>query len=381
MELHEETAALLPECTELRQKLHRIPELGFEEHETQSFILDYLRALAPDELTPIAGTGVKAVWYAPEPESTLAFRADMDALPTAEETLAPYASAHEGKMHACGHDGHMTMLLLLARHISAHRKELRHNAVLLFQPAEEGGCGASRMIAEGALCAPKVDKIYGLHLWPDVPKGKIGIRWGVQMAQSCDLDITCLGLSAHGASPQKGVDAVVASAALIVMLQSAITRDLDPHQDALLTIGRIDGGSARNIIADRVEMNATLRTLSADTYDQLLSRIGAMARGVAYATGAEFEVKERMRYPSVDNPRALVEEMYTHIDMADVVLVEPAMAAEDFACYQREVPGIFIFVGASGGKNSEPLHNCRFDFDEDALLVGAELYGRLLEIW
>ncbi len=380
MDVRKEIKDMLPDFTDTRRKLHRIPETAFEERETQALLLSRLSELFPDHMEAIALTGVKAVWYARSPRGTIGFRADIDGLSTCEENDADYASEHPGKMHGCGHDGHMTMLLMFARLISANREALEYNVVLLFQPAEEGRCGAARMIAEGALHDPEVDRIYGLHLWPDVPKGKIGIRWGPMMARSCEFDIICRGRSAHGASPQMGVDAVVASAELITMLQSVISRSIDPHQDALLTIGRIHGGTARNIIADRVEMNATLRVFSDQVYDGLLERIHAMAQGVAVATGADFQIIEKIKYPCVDNPRPMVERLYSLIDMEDVVLVEPAMASEDFACYQLAVPGLFIFIGCGGGRNSKPLHNSRFDFDEDALLFGTELLCRILGI-
>lgn len=380
MQLHDEVAALYEKCVGYRQDLHRIPELGFNENKTHNYIADRLRALSPDKIEVVAGTGLKAVWYADGAAETIAFRADMDGLEMEEDSENAYASVYPDRMHGCGHDGHMTMLLLLAELIARFRDKLKFNAVLLFQPGEEGWGGASRLVAAGVLENPQVNRIYGLHLWPDIPKGKIGIRWGTMMAESCEFDITAHGLSAHGASPQLGVDAVVASAALISMFQSAITRSLDPHHDAILTIGRICGGTTRNTIADRVEMNATLRVMSSEVYDQLMSRIHAMARGVAVATGAEFEISEKMRYPSVNNPRPMVEHLYSYLDMSDVVLVEPVMAAEDFACYQQIVPGLFIFLGVGGGKNNHPLHNSCFDFDEDALLYGVEVFRRLLEL-
>lgn len=380
MQLHDEVAALYEKCVGYRQDLHRIPELGFYENKTHNYLADRLRALSPDKIEVVAGTGLKVVWYADGAAETIAFRADMDGLEMKEESENAYASTHPDRMHGCGHDGHMTMLLLLAELIARFRDKLKFNVVLLFQPGEEGWGGASKLVAEGVLENPQVNRIYGLHLWPDIPKGKIGIRWGAMMAESCEFDITAHGLSAHGASPQLGVDAVVASAALISMFQSAITRSLDPHHDAILTIGRICGGTTRNTIADRVEMNATLRVMSSEVYDQLMSRIHAMARGVAVATGAEFEISEKMRYPSVNNPRSMVEHLYGYLDMSDVVLVEPVMAAEDFACYQQIVPGLFIFLGVGGGKNNHPLHNSCFDFDEDALLYGVEVFRRLLEL-
>ena len=232
-------------------------------------------------------------------------------------------------------NGHMTMLLLTARLLHRHHSALTKNIVLLFQPAEEGKCGARNMIEAGALKDPDVGRIYGMHLWPAVDKGKIGVRWGIQMAHSCEFDAIVHGKSAHGASPQLGIDAVVAAAQFIEMLQSAITRSVDPHQDAILTIGRISGGVARNVIADRVELNGTLRVLNREVYTQLMEVIHHMAEGVSLATRARFEIRELMQYPAVDNPRWLVEDFYSHMNMDDIVLVDPAMAAEDFACYQE----------------------------------------------
>jgi len=378
MQIHKEVAQTLDRCIKYRQELHKIPEVAYEEIETSSYLRKKLETFAPDKLETLVGTGIKAVFMAKDPISTIAFRADMDALDITELRYTEYTSLTEGKMHSCGHDGHMAMLLVLADLISKHRDNLKHNVVLLFQPAEEGKGGAKRMVEEGALKSPDVDKIYGFHLWPDIPKGKLGIRWGPMMAKTCEFDVTVRGVSAHGASPQKGVDAIVSASAFITLLQSTITRNLDPHHDALLTIGKITGGTARNIIADEVVLNGTLRVMNQDVFDQLLARLSHMANGLAMATGARYEIRELMEYPCVDNPRDMVEDFYRYIDMDDVILTEPVMAAEDFSFYQEEVPGIFIFLGIAGGKNNAPLHNQYFDFDEDALLYGIEVYCRIL---
>ena len=252
--------------------------------------------------------------------------------------------------------------------------------MLLFPPGAEGYGGAKRMVEEGALQNPAVDRIFGFHVWPTVPKGKIAIRWGPMMAQTSEIDIVVDGLSAHGASPQMGVDAIVATAEFISMMQTAITRNTDPHQDALLTIGKITGGTARNVIADHVVMNGTLRTFSNEVYDNLTERIISMGKGLELATGARVEYKELMHYPCVDNPRYLVEEFYHLVDMEDVLLAEPVMQGEDFSFYQQKVPGLFMFLGIGGGRNKVPLHNCEFDFDEDAMLYGIEIYRRILGI-
>ncbi len=381
MRLHDEVRTLRDECIRTRRELHRIPETAFEEVKTQRYILDRLEKLKPDKLITLAKTGVKAVFYAEAPDMTIAFRADIDALDRNEENKCDYISTHPGKMHACGHDGHMTILLLLAELVSKNRDRLTNNIVLLFQPGEEGHAGATVMIEDGALSNPTVDRIYGMHVWPTVQKGKIGIRWGTMMAQTSEFDVIVRGKSAHGASPQMGVDAIVAAAELVTLVQTVITRNIDPHQDALLTIGRIEGGTARNIIADEVKLCGTFRVFSSEVYEQLVEHLLAVSKGLETATGANFEYRELLRYPCIDNPRELVEELYTYLDdMNDTELIEPVMAAEDFAFYQQEIPGLFMFLGVEGGKNTHPLHNCKFDFDEEELLNGVEMFYRLLKL-
>ena len=379
MKLSPEIAAMLPEAERLRRSLHRIPELGFQLFETQKLVMDTLAACAPDRLEKIAVTGVKAAFFAPDAAETVAFRADMDALPNPEDTGKEYASCHPGKMHGCGHDGHMTVLLLLAEWIAAHRDQLKVNVVLLFQPGEEGWGGAKCMIGDGALENPRPDRIYGLHLWPTVPKGKIGVRWDHLMAQTSDFELTVHGKSAHASTPQMGIDAIVVAAELITMFQTIITRDVDPHQDALLTLGKIQGGTAHNVIADEVVISGTLRTFSDELFQTLVRKAHALIHGLEVATGARIESERKVYYPCVFNPRPMVERFYTVLDsMDDAVLVDPAMAAEDFSEYQREIPGLLFFLGIQGGKGGAALHARDFDFDEEALLFGAEIFMRIV---
>lgn len=372
---------LVGDIVKNRRTLHMMPETGFDLYDTQKYIIDKLSECNPDTMRKIASTGVKAVFFADGAEETIAFRADMDALNACELNDVPYRSTRDGKMHACGHDGHMTILLALAKIISENREKLKCNVVLLFQPGEEGYAGARRMIEEGALQSPRVDRIYGLHLWPSVPKGKVGIRWGYLMAQTSDFDIVVRGKSAHASTPQMGIDAIVVAAQLINMLQTIITRNVDPHQDALLTLGTICGGTAHNVIADNVKISGTLRVFNNALFESLNNRIKSVAEGLQLATGATFEINEHVHYPCVTNPREMVEEFYKLLDsMDDAVLVEPAMAAEDFAEYQTEVPGLFFFLGIDGGKGGASLHNSNFDFDEDALLYGVEIFKRIINI-
>lgn len=380
MQISDQILSMKDECVKIRRELHRIPEIGFELHKTHEYIRSILEECHPDELITLAETGFKAVFYAEGAERTIAFRADMDGMRNTEENRFRFRSRNRGVMHGCGHDGHMTILLLLAKWISRSRERLKCNVVLLFQPGEEGWAGARRMINEGALVNPKVDRIYGLHLWPTVPKGKIGIRWENLMAQTSDFVIKIHGKSAHASTPQMGVDAIVVAAELITMVQSIITRDVDPHQDALLTLGKIEGGTAHNVIAEEVTMSGTLRVFSNELFDRLMKQINALLQGLELATGASIKFETMVHYPYVANPRAMVEKFYTVIDsMDDVMLVEPVMAAEDFAEYQQEVEGMFMFLGINGGRGGAPLHSSRFDFDEDALLVGVEAFKRILE--
>ena len=368
------------DAVRIRQDLHRIPEIGFQLRDTQAYVLRELKQCGPDRIETPAVCGVKAVFFAKDAETTIAFRADMDGIHNDEANDVPYCSQRPGNMHGCGHDGHMTILLLFARWIAKNRAHIHCNIVLLFQPGEEGWGGARKMIDEGALVSPKVDRIYGLHLWPTVPSGKIGIRWSNLMAQTSDFEIKVHGKSAHASTPQMGIDAIVVAAELITMIQSVITRDVDPHQDALLTLGKIVGGTSHNVIAEEVTMSGTLRVFSNELYDKLMRQIIALLKGLEMATGAGISMQTIVHYPYVANPRALVEKFYTVLDsMDDVVLVEPVMAAEDFAEYQQEVEGMFMFLGVNGGRGGAPLHSSKFDFDEEVLLVGAEAFKRILE--
>ena len=380
MQISEQILNMKEDCVKIRRELHRIPEIGFDLHKTHEYIKPLIEQCKPDELITIAETGFKVVFYAQGAQRTIAFRADMDGMKNTEENRFRFRSRNRGVMHGCGHDGHMTILLMLAKWVSQNRDKLKCNVVLLFQPGEEGWAGARRMINEGALVNPKVDRIYGLHLWPTVPKGKIGIHWENLMAQTSDFVIKIHGKSAHASTPQMGVDAIVVAAELITMIQSVITRDVDPHQDALLTLGKINGGTAHNVIAEEVTMSGTLRVFSNELYDRLMTQIISLLKGLELATGAGISMETVVHYPYVANPREMVEKFYTVLDsMDDVVLVEPVMAAEDFAEYQQEIDGMFMFLGINGGRGGAPLHSSRFDFDEDALLVGAEAFKRILE--
>ena len=379
MKLHPSVAELLPLVTRLRRDLHRIPETGYEEFETQKYIMAYLSGLSPDYLAPIASTGVKAVFYCGVPDAmTTGFRADIDGLALCEENDLEFVSTHPGRMHACGHDGHTATLLTFATLVAQNRDRLKENVVLLFQPAEEHIGGAKRVIAEGGLENPRVDRIFGLHVWPDVPFGTIGVKEGPLMAQTCEFDIVVHGKSAHGASPHKGVDAIVAAAEIITALQTIVTRSVDPYEKALLTVGKIEGGVARNIIADKVVMNGTVRSFKNDVHERIKSRINDILSGMEKVCQVKCDFSEMMHYPVLSNPRELTDLVLSLTEHEGVMIMDEILAAEDFAFYQQQIPGMFFFVGIGKPDHKMRLHSPVFNFDESALLNGVEVYRRIV---
>ena len=360
-----------------RRALHRIPEQGYAEHKTHDYLMCHLRALSPDDLRVYAKTGIRAVFHGRGQGRTLAFRSDMDALPVREMTGCDFASEHEGFMHACGHDGHMANLLTFAEWIASHRDELSGNAVLLFQPAEETVGGAKRMVDEGALENPHVDAIYGLHMMPEVPKGRVACCPGPIMAQTCEMDFIIHGQSAHGATPHLGRDAISAMAHLLTLFQTTVARSVDPCQQALLTVGCVRAGKQRNILAEEAVMEGIVRTFSNSVYEGLEARILDDLRGVEAAFGVKTEFIKRVFYPCTENDpvefehvRAILGERFMQ--------AKPKMTAEDFSYYQLSVPGVFVFCGCMDEANDSPLHASTFNFDEAALVPGLALFIGLM---
>jgi len=378
MDIRPEVQSVLPELERVRRELHAMPEDGYREFETQKYVYDYLFALAPDRLEKLAGTGVKAVFFAKEPKRTTAFRADMDALPITEDTGLPFASKTPGFMHACGHDAHMASALLTAALVAGHRDELTENVVFLFQPAEEGLLGAAKMIGEGALEAPHVDRIFGFHIYPGIPEGKIALREGPMMARATGLNLTIRGKSAHGAKPHLGNDAIVAAAALVTMLETLVSRKIDPMENAVLTIGTISGGTRRNIICDEVKMTLTMRTFTDAVYEAMMAGIRGMLEAVEHAFGVVTELAfEGSDYLAVVNDADLARAYREAVGDA-AIEAQRACISEDFSFYQRKTKGLFVFLGV--GEEVDALHTSRMFFEERALLPAIEAYLRLLRL-
>lgn len=360
----------------LRRQLHIQPELSDCEYDTQAFIIEFLNGLKLDYIQPMAQTGVRGVLLVPGALETLGFRADMDALCIKEETNLPYASKRAGIMHACGHDGHMALLMGFAKWCSEHRSCLKYNLVFIFQPGEEGNGGAGRMIEAGALENPHVDRLYGFHLMPELEAGKIAVVPGPLMAGACEFDIKITGRTAHGAAPHKGIDALAVASECYLAIQNILTRTLAPDVRALITVGRLEAGTRRNIIAGEALMECTMRTFEEDTYAFLKKSIIDKITAAASSSGAQAEFIEHVRYPAVINPSALAADASSLLEKDALEVMPPLMIAEDFSFYQLARDALFMFLGCAP---SESLHSAQFNFDESVLMYGLEMYIRIVE--
>lgn len=374
MEIREELRGQLELLRTLYCDLHQIPELAFTERETQAYLRRFLETLAPDSLYTVAGTGLKAVFYTPEARDTVAIRSDMDALPMVEESGVPYASRHQGIMHSCGHDAHMAMTLLAAKYVSVHRKRLTRNAVFIFQPGEEGAAGALEMIRCGVLEKPHIDRIYGMHVFPQLPVGQIGLHSGAFFARSFGFDIVVKGKCAHAARPDLGVDAIAAAAQLVTMLYEMRSRMISPAEQVVLHIGSIHGGSRRNVVCDEVRLQCTLRTLSDETHDRVVDQLHRILSGVSQVTGAALSMESTQDYPVVYNDPELRQE-YAGCVEGCVQEMESQMIGEDFAYYQQHRKSVFALLGIG---DAPPLHSPDFRLDVEALLYGVETIIRVL---
>ncbi len=378
-------ADLLPDIVAWRRDLHAHPELMYDVHRTAALVAEKLREFGCDEVVSgIGRTGVVAVINGRQPADgqavrCIGLRADMDALPIKEATGLPYASKTPGMMHACGHDGHTAMLLGAARYL-AETRNFAGRAVLIFQPAEEGGGGAAAMIADGLVERFAIDQMYGMHNGPGMPLGTFSLRPGAIMASTDSIDLRIEGVGGHAARPHNSIDPVLAGAKLVIALQSIVSRSVDPLESAVLSMCEFHAGSARNVIPHTAELKGTVRTLSPQVRDLMEQRVREVVAGVAQLTGTSIELSYERGYPVVVNhdaqtahAAAVAAEI---VGEGRVMEMPPLMSAEDFAYMLQARPGALIFIGNG---NSAGLHHPAYDFNDDAIVFGTSYWIRLVE--
>ncbi|MEE3189067.1 MAG: amidohydrolase [Candidatus Neomarinimicrobiota bacterium] len=382
MNIRPEVEAIKDILIQWRRDFHQYPELGFEEHRTSSIIAETLISFGMSPKTGVGKTGVTADLNFGE-GPTIALRADMDALPMQETSGLSFSSKHDGVMHACGHDGHMAMLLGAAKILSQMDKELTGTIRFIFQPAEEGDGGARYMIKDG--CLEGVDEIYGIHVWNYQPVGEVGAKEGPILAAADLFDIIIKGVGGHGATPQGTVDAVIVAAHLIQALQTIVSRNTNPLESTVITIGEINGGHNFNIIADKVRLAGTTRAYTKENRSMIQRRMQEIIDGIAKSFGAKITFNYTDGYPPTINHAGPVKKV---LQAAGKVVGpgagEPylSMGGEDFSYYLQKVPGCFFFVGSApdGQRQFSTPHHCsHFNMDESALSVGTSVYLHLVE--
>ncbi|MBW4693152.1 MAG: amidohydrolase [Lyngbya sp. HA4199-MV5] len=377
--------ALQPELVSWRRHLHQKPELGFREQLTSAFIAQKLKEWGIKHQTEIAQTGIVAIIQGDRPGAVLGIRADMDALPIQEENDVPYKSQHDGMMHACGHDGHVTIALGTAYYLSQHQ-DFAGTVKIIFQPAEEGPGGAKPMIEAGALKNPDVDAIIGLHLWNNLPLGTVGVRSGALMAAVELFNCTIFGKGGHGAIPQQTIDSIVVASQVVTALQTIVARNIDPLESAVVTVGQLNAGTAHNVIAATAQMSGTVRYFNPHFDGYFKQRIEQVVSGICQSHGAIYKLEYESLYPPVINDERMASLVRS---IAETVIESPigvvpqcqTMGGEDMSFFLQEVPGCYFFLGAANADKdlAYPHHHPRFNFDETALGMGVEIFVRCVE--
>ena len=370
--------------TKWRRALHAHPEICFEEVWTGDFIAEKLRSFGVEVTRGLGKTGVvgmlKGQGNSPR---AIGLRADMDALPMPEENQFEHRSQIDGKMHACGHDGHMTMLLGAARYL-AETRNFDGTVYFIFQPAEEGGAGGKAMVDDGLFNQHPIQNVWGMHNWPGLPAGDVAVNTGACMASADHFAITLTGRGSHAAMPHQAIDPILAAASLIQALQMVVSRTTDPLDSAVLSVTMLNGGSAFNVIPDTVTLGGTARAMVASTRAAMEQKIRDISALTAKAHGCLAEVDWQPGYPptvntesealrAADVARAVVGSNKVHVNMP------PSMVAEDFAFMLEERPGAYIWLGAGEAVEGKMLHNTGYDFNDDILPVGASYWSQLVE--
>lgn len=391
MRLVEPILAFQTELEAIRRDLHAHPELCYEEHRTSDVVAARLADWGIPVVRGLGGTGVVGIIKNGSSARAIGLRADMDALPMQELNTFDHASRHPGKMHGCGHDGHTAMLLGAAHYLSRHRN-FDGTVYLIFQPAEEGGAGAQRMIDDGLFEQFPMDAVFGMHNWPGLAAGSFGVIPGPMMASSNEFRVVVRGKGAHAAQPHRGIDPVMVAVQIAQAWQTIVSREKNPLETAVLSITQIHAGSATNVIPDEAVLIGTVRTFSTDVLDLIERRMEDMAKGIAagFNAGIDFDFK-RNYPPLINHPEQTafaVEAIRAVMGDADANLaVEPTMGAEDFAFMLQAKPGCYVFIGngdgehRSGGHGLGPcqLHNGSYDFNDQLLPIGASYWVKLVE--
>ncbi len=392
MKLVEPILAQQAQLQEIRRDLHAHPELCYEEQRTADVVAAKLTEWGIPIVRGLGVTGVVGIVKNGTSNRAIGLRADMDALPMQEINGFAHASRHPGKMHACGHDGHTAMLLGAALHLSKHRN-FDGTVYLIFQPAEEGGGGARRMMDDGLFEQFPMEAVYGMHNWPGIPEGNFGVVPGPMMASSNEFRVVVRGKGAHAAQPHRGIDPVMVAVQIAQAWQTIVSREKNPLESAVLSITQIHAGSATNVIPDEAELIGTVRTFSTGVLDLIQRRMEEIASGVAAAFHASVDFSFKRNYPPlINHPEQTafaVEAMRAVVGAERVdTNVEPTMGAEDFAFMLQEKPGCYVFIGngegahRAGGHGLGPcqLHNTSYDFNDNLLPIGASFWVRLVEM-
>lgn len=379
VEFRAEAEGLATQLVNWRRDIHQHPELAFQEIRTAGLVADALRRLGLEVRTGVGRTGVVGLLKGRRPGPTVMLRADMDALPIQEASEAPYGSQQAGTMHACGHDGHVAIALGAATLLARLAADLAGRVLFVFQPAEEGLGGARAMIADGVFAEGLPSAAFGLHLWNSMPVGRVCAQAGPMMAAADILQITVRGRGGHGALPHEAVDAIAVTGQILSALQTIVSRNVDPQETAVLSIGTVHGGTAFNIIAETVELEGTIRTFSPAVRETVLARLQVLLDGITAGMGARYDLTVQTVAPAVVNDPAVTETARAAavqvVGATSVAWHAPLMVSEDFAEFQQLVPSCFMLLGSgnAGLGLSAPHHSPRFDFDESALPIGAAL--------
>ena len=375
----------------LRHHLHAHPELGYEVHQTSAFVAANLRKWGIEVTEGVGRTGLVGTLRSGASRHAIGLRADMDALPIEEINTFAYRSKTPGVMHACGHDGHTAMLLAAAHYLSKHRN-FDGIVQFIFQPAEEGGAGAAEMIKDGLFERFAVDAVFGVHNWPGLPAGSIGLRTGAVMASSNRFKLVIEGTGCHAAMPHVGSDALLASAQIVTALQSIISRNTDPLDSAVLSVTQIHAGDSDNVVANQAILRGTVRTFAEATTDLIEEKMRTIASSIAQALGCSARLEFMRKYPPTVNTAPEVDfatEVAASVVGEENLLrnVTPTMASEDFSFMLRERPGCYAFIGNGDGAHRGhghghgpcELHNASYDFNDALLPIGASYFVRMVE--